>query len=221
MKKTLIGALFGGLMFAVPVSAATVDLLSYDNGWYHSNGQHLTNNPNIIDTSRYNNWFAFDLSGVTGEIVSAVLTVFGGNGSYYNTSDSTSYRIYDVATAVPVLTSGGGGVSAYNDLGSGDLYGSATVATTPYAQLPMPEVTVHLSGALSDISAALGGLFALGGTSNVSHYLWGGSNALPAAKLTLETAMISPAPVPLPAGGVLLLTAMAGLGVLHRRRRMA
>lgn len=196
-------------------TAATIDLSSFDSGYYSNSGATPDNN-NIIDDSTRNNYFAFDLSGVTGTITGAVLTILGGNGNTNAAGPNLTYTVYDVSTNVGLLTTRRGGAQAFTDLGSGTVYGSAAL-TLPAGFGAMPEVAVNLSGALGDLNAARGGLFAVGGTGNqTSGFLWISSSRDVAARLTLTT---EPAVVPVPAALPLLAGGLGALALAARRKR--
>lgn len=199
-------------------AVSVVSVNSYDNGWYKSNGSHVTSNTNIISGqsgwNSYRNFFAFDLSGVTGRVVSATLSIAGGNGKFSNMSNLAKFAVYDVSTKTSSLTSGTGGTAAFADLGSGSLYGSTAVATPGWTGT-MPTVSVALANAIGDINNALGNQFALGGTTS-GGYLWGYSNGAQAATLSLTVAA-----VPVPAALPLMLLALGGMGVVARRRKTA
>jgi len=201
---------------ASAANAITVSIDSYDNGWDKSSGAHYTSNTNIIAGSTYNNWFAFDLSSVFGNITSATLTIFAKNGKYLNSSSSALYQVFDVSTNIDTLTGGRGGLAAYKDLETGKLYGETKIATPGTSSQVMPAVSVGMQNALNDINAARGGRFAVGGSTEVSRYLWGFSNFDTAANLTLTTSLVA---VPLPATLSLLGLSVLGLGVAARRRR--
>lgn len=204
------------VLSAAAANAVTVTVDAYDNGWYRSTGVHSTTNTNIIASGSYNNWFAFDLSSVTGLVTGATLTIFGDNGKYANAPSTATYRLFDVSTDVDVLTAGTGGVAAHTDLESGTQYGATNVAT-PGSEGRMPQVTVAMTGGLNDINASLGGKFAVGGTTDATTFLWGYSNYsnFTAAKLTLTTQMTV---VPVPASIALMGAGLLGLGLVARRR---
>jgi hypothetical protein len=65
------------------------------------------------------------------------------------------------------LTGYTAGAPAFNDLGSGSVYGSTSIAVTSTTFGAMPKLEIDLSGGINDIALALGGLFALGGGSNL------------------------------------------------------
>ena len=62
----------------------------------------------------------------------------------------------------------------------------------------------------------IGGLFALGGSSDTtSGFLWSGSNRLPAGRLVLDTTV-----VPIPAAAWLFGSALLGLVGISRRKKL-
>lgn len=168
---------------------------------------------NIIESDFFNNFFTFDLAGLSGTVTGATLSIFA-NGRYQTTLDQVTYTVYD-ASSDPATTQG---ATAFADLGSGTVYGSTTILT-PGASGAMPRVDIELSGALADLTAGLGGIFHLGGTSDLprgNSFLWlSSNNPEPVAQLSLSFA---PAPIPLPAGLPLLLAGFGALALAARRR---
>lgn len=127
---------------------------------YQAGFDGFNNNP----LSEVRNFFAFDLSSLTGPITSATLTIpsnpFGIG--YENTSGSASitYTNWDVSTSFDDLDDGTNGLSTFADLGSGEKFGSALVHQGDLV------TTVTLDGAaLDDIAAAEGKEFAIGGSA--------------------------------------------------------
>ena len=218
---TLAMFLVAALSFAASLSsaAATTVINSYASGFYqNTGGTPSPGSTSIIEDSTRNNYFAFDLSGLSalaGTVTGAKLTIFGSNGLFLfnsTTPASLTYSIYDVTTNIGALTGHSAGAAAFTDLGSGVVYGSTSFAASTGAS---PQLVIDLSGGLNDITAALGGLFALGGDSSLvsnQGFLWSSSFRDPAAQLTLETTPI-PAALPLFASGVGLI------GLLARRRK--
>ena len=211
--------LVAALSFAASASgaAAATVINSYASGFYQNTG--ATPSPgstNIIEDSTRNNYFAFDLAGLSGTVTSAKLTIFGSNGLFLfnsTTPATVTYSIFDVSTNIGALTGHTAGAAAFTDLGSGLVYGSTSFAATTAAS---PQLVIDLAGGLNNINAALGSLFALGGgTSLVSNqgFLWSSSTLDPAAQLTLEFATPLPAALPLFASG------LGALGLLGWRRK--
>jgi hypothetical protein len=220
---TLATFLVAALSVAASASgaAATTVINSNASGFYQSTGG--TPSPGsttIIEDSTRNNYFAFDLSGLSGTVTGAKLTIFGPNGLFLfnsTTPATVTYSIYDVTTDIGALTGHTAGVAAFTDLGSGLVYGSTSFAATTGSS---PQLVIDLSGGLNDINAALGGLFALGGDSSLvsnQGFLWSSSFLGPAAELTLETTPI-PAALPLFASGGALL---GFLGWRRKRKQAA
>jgi hypothetical protein len=217
--KTLATFLVAALSVAASVSSAaatTVTINSNASGFYqNTGGTPSLGSTNIIEDSTRNNYFAFDLSGLSGSVTGAKLTIFGPNGLFLfnsTTPATVTYSIYDVTTDIGALTGHTAGAAAFTDLGSGLVYGSTSFAATTGSS---PQLVIDLSGGLNDINAALGGLFALGGDSNLvsnQGFLWSSSFLGPAAQLTLET-------TPLPAALPLFATVLGGGGLVAWRRR--
>ena len=215
---TLATFLVAALSVAASVSgaAATTVINSNASGFYqNTGGTPSLGSTNIIEDSTRNNYFAFDLSGVSGTVTGAKLTIFGANGLFLfnsTTPATVTYSIFDVTTNIGALTGHTAGAAAFTDLGSGLVYGSTSFAATTGSS---PQLVIDLSGGLNDINAALGGLFALGGDSSLvsnQGFLWSSSFLGPAAQLTLET-------TPLPAALPLFATVLGGGGLVAWRRR--
>jgi hypothetical protein len=216
--KTLTTFLVAALSVAASVSgaAATTVINSNASGFYqNTGGTPSLGSTNIIEDSTRNNYFAFDLSGVSGTVTGAKLTIFGPNGLFLfnsTTPATVTYSIYDVTTNIGALTGHTAGAAAFTDLGSGLVYGSTSFAATTGSS---PQLVIDLFGGLNDINAALGGLFALDGDSSLvsnQGFLWSSSFLGPAAQLTLET-------TPLPAALPLFATVLGGGGLVAWRRR--
>jgi hypothetical protein len=127
---------------------------------YQAGFDGFNNNP----LSEVRNFFAFDLSSLTGPITSATLTIpsnpFGIG--YENTSGSASitYTNFDVSTPIDDLDDGTNGLSTFADLGSGVKLGSTLIGPDDLV------TTVTLDpAALEDIAAAEGQDFAVGGSA--------------------------------------------------------
>jgi hypothetical protein len=218
---TLLVAALSVAVSASGAAATSVTVASYASGYYqNTGGTPSAGSTNIIEDGTRNNYFAFDLSGISGTVTGAKLTILGGNGffSFNNTTPGTvSYSIYDATTNISALTGHTAGASAFTDLGSGSVYGSTSFAVTSTTFGAMPALEIDLAGGLNDLALALGGLFALGGGSNLTGnqgFLWISSSFNPAAQLTLEVSQ-----TPLPAALPLFATVLGGGGLAAWRRR--
>jgi PEP-CTERM motif len=194
-NSTALG--FGG---PVTLTINGVDYDAFDSGHYDNLGDQITTNYqagfdgfNGNPLSEVRNYFAFDLSDLTGPITSATLTIQSnpfGIG-YVNTSgtDSITYTNWDVSESVDDLRNGTDGLSSFADLGSGEKFGSALVHDGDLV------TTVTLdAAALSDIAAAEGKEFAIGGSA------------------------MATAPVPEASTWVMMIAGFGLMGVALRRR---
>jgi hypothetical protein len=165
-----------------------------------------------------NNYFVFDLSGITGQITSAQLVL--SNPATFGVP-SAGYTLFDVSTPIGDLVanqSGGFGSlaqSIFNDLGGGTPYSSQQVISSSDRL-----VTIPLNdAAVEALTAEQGHQFAIGGaiTSGtfVSLFLNTGQDSV--RQLVIEVAPA--APVPEPTAFALLGIGTLGLLAYGRRRR--
>jgi hypothetical protein len=211
--------------FAGAAAAATVTLDSDLRGTYASDGS-----PSLLTSTggyfagyhaqtglTYNNWFSFDLSGMSDVVVTGAQLVLSA-ADYYSSDASETYQLYQVTTSFALF--GSVSTSIYQDLGSGPEYGSATLTVADAHQTIVIDLGAN---ALADLNSALGGSFVLGGgltsleLGGLSEGLFGNSTgATNLSRLVLTTA---PVPVPIPASALLLASGLAGLGAWRRRSR--
>lgn len=213
-------ALFIWLIFPLPqIASANVINIGYtDVGRYQDSGTH--NQPQfnhisgLTNNAEFRSFFVFDLSAVTDTVVSASLRVFNPLNGYISPDTSEIFSVFDVSTSITSLTDGSGGVSAFSDLGTGSLYGSATINKTDTGTII--DITLN-SDALVAINSA-SGLFALGGTlTSIS----GGSDQVVFSStsdvgLTRELQLTT---VPVPAAIWLFGTGLIGLIGVARRKK--
>ena len=190
---------------AAPASAAsgpTIATVSDSSqGWIqapsygnNANSSYLTNVIVGAPQSSYpmRDWFSFQLPSAAAGADSATLTF--DTSTSCNSGSLLTYSLWDVTTPASGMT----GASAYDDLGTGHSYGS-----TPYRP-GAASLTVQLNGqALSDIKAAAGGRWAVGGSVDTG-WFFGCTSGRSYATLTLSgpsdttaplsTAALDPAP---------------------------
>lgn len=113
-------------------------------------------------------YFVFDVSSITSPVVGATLRLL--NKRYYSTENSETIELFDVSTPTDELVGGFQRTDIFDDLGSGDSYGSATLVANPpqndFDNLVEEFFEVTLTpAAIADIQNAAtagNGLFALG-----------------------------------------------------------
>jgi hypothetical protein len=120
-----------------------------------------------------------------------------------------------VTTSPAALIAGTGGVPAFNDLGSGTVYGSRVYTDADDNQFRTIELSPSAVAALQAFSNSGGGLFALGGraTSGSANYYAFGFSGDSFAQLQIST----PEPISLVVFGGLVL----GGGLVARKRLLA
>ena len=150
--------------FATSAAAGTVTLNAVDSGFWDSLGNHAAGFESYAVGQTFpgdvlNDYFVFDLSGISQEITSAQLTLSNPFG--YNSPDpSETINFSDVSTPVSVLeASGPDQFGIFNDLGSGTSFGTQTV--TPGTD---PVVTTLNADGIRALTAGLGAQFAIGGS---------------------------------------------------------
>lgn len=229
MKKILISGLIALTAMVSSASATVININSFDNGWYDNTGFHNAINTNIFAGKSFNtvlrNWFAFNLSSISGNVLSANIT-FLANGFFVSDRGSETFQLNSFEGNINTLVAGGTGLgSIFNDLGDGNIYGIQELSLENSSAMPQFSISLSLD-ALTDINSVIGGLdqrFALGGLlqsesdlTSTAH-IFGGSFLMPAAFLTLEVGE-PVVDVPEPGPLALLGFGLLGLAVLRRRK---
>lgn len=143
-------------------------------GWYDYTGSHSAANQDFIvgdcsigtcgGVGAYNDFFVFDLSGVSGPITSAQLSLGNPGSPYpgYSGVPSSTYTNFDVSTPISTLIADASGATGiYADLGSGVIYAATGVSAADNATQVM--VTLN-ANALASLNTSEGGQWAVGGT---------------------------------------------------------
>jgi len=235
-RKFLVTCATAFVLTAPGLAYASVIIDSFDNGRYDETGQHDPASPSTltgftsgsgVGIGEHRGFFVFDLSGLTNTYGSGLIRFVANNGQFISEVGPETLVLFDVDTPLPDLLAGGlGNTAIFDDLGSGTPYGSTEIDAL-YAA-PSPPVSVALNAnAIAAINAQAGvGVFATGtaittltGPPNNLEGIWGGSSALPAARLVLRNPGPPMNPVPLPGALPLALAGLCALGLAARRRR--
>jgi hypothetical protein len=232
--QLLLGAI--ALALSMGVQADTT-LYATSAGWFTNTGEQIQSNDSYAvgggqDGYTRNNYFLFDLSGVSGRITSAMLRVYNPNAPVtpgypygYTSSDPTeTYAVFDVSTPVASLAAAYGigsltGQAIFSDLGSGQNFGMYTASLADNGRFV--DISLNASG-LNALNANHG-LFAVGGTITTLDTL------VNRESLFVSAFMFSVAPnvpqlvissVPEPTESTLLIAGLGLLGLAMRRRGM-
>jgi hypothetical protein len=205
-----------GLLAAASATArADIMLSASSTGWYDISGLHFAGNPNYIagineSLDQFRDFFVFDLTGVSGTVTSATITIV--NPLSANAAGKT-YTVHEVSTPIATLEADQSGrTDIFNGLGTGTIYGS-----TPGTSASPVVFSLNAAG-LAGLTAGEGGLFAIGGelsplTSGLISYMYGDSDSGASVSLDLTTAS-----VPEPSSIALLFTVVIGAVLLLRRK---
>ena len=226
--RVLKAAAAAAMLCVMGGAANAAVIQSFDSGWYTNSGFTAgVNNINVgssnLSGAVYNNWLAFNLSGLSGQtITGATLTFKGGNG-INSSQTSETLGLFDYTGSINSLLADTSSAGIWADLGNGNSYGTANVAPGPIA-----EFSVVLSqAALTDLNNAAHSLsdtrFVLGGSLQsisgpfANEWLFAIFGPTPAlatpAFLTLDTT-----PVPEPSTLAMVL-GLGGAALFARRRK--
>jgi hypothetical protein len=219
-------ALFAVGLVTVCRLNAQLSLNAIDAGRYTNTGTSNATNANYgagyISPANltFRNFFAFDLTGITGSIVNPYITIFEPTGGFVSNVTPLTFGLFDVTTSSTTVLAGGSGLTAiYTDLGSGASYGSTSVSAANDNSF----LTITLNSAfISDFIAREGSTLLIGGaittalpqTNNERIF-----NGTPETGLTSGSVVLHFTAVPEPSTyGLIGAVAMAGLILVRRVR---
>ncbi|PXW89665.1 putative secreted protein with PEP-CTERM sorting signal/MYXO-CTERM domain-containing protein [Nitrosomonas sp. Nm84] len=135
-----------------------------DSGWWTSDFGHDASNKNYFaghgstaTTGNHNNYFTFDLSGISGTITSASFNLF----TYTVAGSSVDYQLFDVTSPLSEVHATGTNAAVYDDLMTGVSYGSFIYNSSDSNEFR--SILLNADG-ISALNSAIGGEFGIGGT---------------------------------------------------------
>jgi hypothetical protein len=109
------------------------------------------------------NFFTFDLSSLSGTVVSATLEAARFNYAGFPGDPSETLGLFDVTTDAATLNNNTGlNATIFADLGSGTSYGTFVVSSYTFSTTETLTFALN-ANAIADINAAAGGFFSIGG----------------------------------------------------------
>jgi hypothetical protein len=191
---------FLALLLVTPVFASTLVDANTDSGWFDSTGSHEAGNSNYLSgndanyhgdgTLQYNNYFAFSLSGVSGNVTSATLNLYT-----FLISGSGTYTIYETALTPSQVDSSqpySGATTIYSDLTSGPSIGS--IALTHGDAESYISITLNSTG-LAWLTSEEGSGIVIGGSypqpSSSYDSAFGFTGYYPTNNLTITTETVA------------------------------
>jgi hypothetical protein len=227
-SANMLLALFASAINSSVAAAQTVVISQTDRGWYVDDGFSNASSSNVdnylvgkccLGVREHRNFFVFDLASVAQPIASAklALSVPGGRlDGYSSPNSSENYELHDFATSIATLVDGTGGVTAFEDLGSGVVYGSRIMTAADNGSVV--EITLN-PAAIADLNSATG-LIAIGGSLTT---IDGGMNEESTFGHSEEARNITELRmtlVPEPSSAILVCMASPALPLLSRCRRL-
>lgn len=172
-----------------------------DSGWWDGNFSHYEFNDNylvghatdVASQGEFNNYFTFDLSGISGTITTASLNLY----TYQVAGSSIDYQLFDITSPLSDVRATGTNTSIYNDLMTGISYGSFIYNSSDSNQFN--SILLNSDGILA-LNSAIGGEFGIGGA------IMGGIES-------------PPLPIPEPQTYAMWLAGLGLLGFLGYRRK--
>jgi hypothetical protein len=185
-------------------------------GWWSDTQINSNTNENYgtgQSTFRVRNFFTFDLSSLSGTVVSATLELT--RYRYISPDPTETIEFFDVSTPAATLnTNDGTSTTIYSDLGSGTSYGSFVVPRYTDSSTETLSFSLNAAAAAA-ISASNPGYFSIGGSLTTvglagTEILFGLSQGSGIQRLIVETAD-SPGAAAVPEASSLFAWSLVGL----------
>lgn len=226
MKYTLSLLTLFCSVFTASAQSYNLNLGSIDRGWVKSTGQGNASNVNYItgnvSNSEYRSYFVFDLSAIDGEVTAAsIMLTNPASVGFSSANANETFILRAVSSSIPLTGSAFTNLAIFNDLGDGDIFGSAVMDVTSNI------MNINLNSDFLNAINTSGLQFVVGGSiSTLDGDLATNEYVFGSTYYPLEA---DPNPVQLnltilPGGGTVpetstgLLGVIAGLSLLRRRR---
>lgn len=213
------------LLQPLAIADMTIEIQATDFGWYSDSGFHNPNSSNYIAgfdidgdfEGEFRNFAVFDVSGISGQIVSANLLLLNDSPAGYDSPDATEdYTLFDVASSFSSLIAGTGGVAAFDDLGTGSVYGQTQVSAADNESTVGVQLNSVALAALNNANT----LYGIGGrVTSLSvdpndpqdEQIFARSNLNPGVTLQVKISSV-------PEVSTIAMFSVVGLGLARRRR---
>jgi hypothetical protein len=225
------GAALALFMLPATAAAAVINLASTSRGCVDAVGEFRCGQSGTAtgffatgeragDLGESRAFLLFDLSGISGQVVGAVLEIEVsdfGSFTFSGVDPFETVGFFDVSAAsLATLAGGSTDAAVFGDLGSGDLYSLRILTSADNGTV----LSITLSGlAIDALNASLGGDFGFGlallSLGDPGREAVFGSSGDAAVNLLLD---IEASPVPLPVAALLFPAGLAILGGARRRR---
>jgi hypothetical protein len=225
-NKAKLPALLAVALIATCRLSAQLSLNATDAGRYTNAGVSNAANTNYgagfvsPGSITFRDFFAFNLTGISGAIVNPYITIFEPTGGFLSNVTPLTFTLFDVTTSSATVLAGGSGLGAvYTDLGSGTSYGSISVSAANDNSF----LTINLNSAfISDFIAHEGSTLILGGAITTALPMTGNErifNGTPESGLTAGSVVLHFTAVPEPSTyGLLGAASLVGLMLVRRIR---
>jgi len=154
------------VLLASPVSAQSIVIRYEWRGWYNPAGRTLSNSSYFVGDERgptctpgsgfcfndYRDYFVFDLAGISPPIASGKLALYVPDATvpgYRSADPSENFELHDVVTPLNSFILGTGGVAAWNDLGTGVVYGSRSMTAADMGNIVEVELNSSAVAAMN------------------------------------------------------------------------
>ena len=212
--------------FLPAAAAATITLTPTSFGFYRDTGTASAGNHAIgwysSADQELRQYLIFDRSSVSGTITAATLVLEDPQTGYSSPDPQETWQIFDVSVPLAGLSGGTGGLTAYQDLGTGTILGSLVVSPANTHQVISMSLNADGLAYLNAQSTTFGiggALVTLARNTSVTERLFNNGstvNLVRELQLTYGESAADSAAIPEPATFLLLSSGLFLLSCLRR-----